>query len=61
MGAGERLVELLRLTVVGRDGRDIMVACISCDSSDAGRVHQDSGVYYCYGCGKCLTRLTLGG
>jgi len=58
-GAGRALAERLRLTVVGDEGHDLIVGCIACQSSDAGRVHVDSGIYHCFSCGKDLSAFDL--
>jgi hypothetical protein len=58
-GKGTQVAELLRLTIIGTEGHDLKVACVVCDSSDAGRVHQDTGIYHCYSCGKNLNAFDL--
>ena len=57
--AGARLADRLGLKIVGTEGHDLKCACVSCDSSDAGRVHQDTGVFYCFACQKSLNGFDL--
>jgi len=57
--AGLRLAERLGLKVIGTEGHDLKCACVSCQSSDAGRIHEDSGVYFCYSCQKALNAFDL--
>ena len=47
---GHRLADLLGITVIGVEGHDLRCPCVKCASSDAGRIHHESGVYYCYSC-----------
>ena len=47
---GELLIEQLGLSPLGREGHDVKLACIACDSSDAMRVHCETGVGYCHSC-----------
>ena len=49
---GLQLAERLGLKVLGREGHDLKCACIHCSSSDAMRVHQETGVAQCYSCGS---------
>jgi hypothetical protein len=49
--AGVLLAEKLGITIIGTEGHDLKTACVSCPSSDAGRVHSETGVYYCFSCG----------
>jgi hypothetical protein len=56
---GRMLAELLRLTIVGTEGHDLKVACVSCMSSDGGRVHKDDGRYFCFVCQKRLNAFDL--
>lgn len=56
---GHRLAAALGLPIIGTEGHDLRLACIACKSSDAGRVHQDEGVYHCYSCGKNLNAFDL--
>ena len=43
---GEQLAERLGLTIVGREGHDVKCGCIACDSSDAMRVHRETGIAF---------------
>ena len=47
---GARLAESLGLTIIGTEGHDLKVGCPFCPSSDAGRVDQVTGAYFCYSC-----------
>lgn len=47
---GRLLAERLGMRVVGTEGHDIKVSCPYCPSSDAGRVHAETGVFYCHSC-----------
>jgi len=47
---GLHLAERLGLKVLGRERHDLKCACIHCSSSDALRVHQETGVSQCYSC-----------
>ena len=58
-GSGRLLAERLALHVVGQEGHDLKVPCVSCTSSDAGRVHQDTGVFHCYSCHEGLSAFQL--
>ena len=49
-GLGVALAAKLGLSFPKRDGHDLAGACIACDSSDAFRLHVDSGVAFCYAC-----------
>ena len=51
-GAGRALAERLGLEIIGTEGHDLKCGCRFCGSSDAGRLHVDSGVYSCYSCRK---------
>lgn len=57
--AGRLLAERLRLKIIDTEGHDLKVPCVSCQSSDAGRVHTDTGVYFCYACQKALNAFDL--
>ncbi|MCC6123341.1 MAG: DUF3987 domain-containing protein [Pirellulales bacterium] len=57
--AGRRLVELLGIQVKGNEGHDLKMACVSCPSSDAGRLHSETGVFHCYSCGASLSAFAL--
>ncbi len=57
--AGRILAERLGLEVIGTEGHDLRTACVSCQSSDAGRIHSDTGVYFCYSCQKTLNAFDL--
>jgi hypothetical protein len=52
---GHRLAAALNLTVLGTEGHDLRLACVSCNSSDAARLHQDEATYFCYSCQKALS------
>ncbi|MFN0018638.1 MAG: toprim domain-containing protein [Pirellulaceae bacterium] len=47
---GINLANRLGLTLAKREGHDLAGACISCNSSDAFRLHMQSGVAHCYSC-----------
>lgn len=49
-GVGRELANRLGLRLPKREGHDLAGPCISCKSSDAFRLHQDSGVAHCYSC-----------
>lgn len=48
---GCRLNEMLGLNFTRREGHDFAGPCISCDSSDAFRMHMQTGVCHCFSCG----------
>ena len=48
---GMTLAKRLGLTLSKRQGHDLAGPCISCQSSDAFRVHIQTGVSQCYSCG----------
>ena len=48
---GVALAERLRLKLDRREGHDLAGPCIACKSSDAFRLHQQSGVAQCDSCG----------
>lgn len=48
---GVALAEHLGLQLPKREGHDLAGPCISCRSSDAFRLHQQTGVAQCYSCG----------
>ncbi len=52
--AGRMLAERLGRKIIGTEGHDLKCACVSCKSSDAGRIHADTGVFFCYSCQKAL-------
>lgn len=53
---GVELASRLGLQLPRREGHDLAGPCISCSSSDAFRLHQQSGVGHCYSCnGKWST------
>lgn len=56
---GALLAERLGIESLGRDGHNVKAACIACDSSDAFRVHQDTGVAWCHSCNGRWSRLEL--
>ncbi|MGA2034437.1 MAG: AAA family ATPase [Thermoguttaceae bacterium] len=58
-GAGRILAERLNMTILGSEGHDLKTPCVSCQSSDAARVHQDTGVFFCYACQKALSAWDL--
>jgi len=47
---GVELASRLGLQVPRREGHDLAGPCIACKSSDAFRLHQHTGVGYCYSC-----------
>ena len=47
---GTVLAARLGLKIIKREGHDLAGPCVHCESSDAFRVHQDTGVAYCYSC-----------
>lgn len=47
---GVALAAKLGLSFPKRDGHDLAGACIVCDSSDAFRLHSETGVAFCYAC-----------
>lgn len=49
-GVGTVLAAKLGLTLGKREGHDLAGACVACESSDAFRVHMESGVAHCYAC-----------
>lgn len=57
--AGRTLAERLGIQIIGTENHDLKCACVSCKSSDAGRIHRDSGAYYCYSCSKALSPFDL--
>lgn len=57
--AGRTLSERLGLKIIGTEGHDLKCACVSCKSSDGGRIHQDTGVFHCYVCHKALSAWDL--
>ncbi len=50
-GAGALLAPRLGLTILRREGHDLVGRCIACQSSDAFHLHQDDGVAHCFSCG----------
>jgi hypothetical protein len=48
---GLALADRLGLTFKKREGHDLAGPCIACKSSDAFRLHSQSGVAQCYSCG----------
>ena len=48
---GVILANRLGLKINKSEGHDLAGACISCKSSDAFRMHQQTGVAQCYSCG----------
>jgi putative DNA primase/helicase len=56
---GALLAERLGIESLGREGHNVKAACVSCDSSDAFRVHQDTGVAFCHSCNGRWSRLQL--
>ena len=57
--AGRLLAERLGLKVIGQEGHDLKCGCPLCSSSDAGRVHVDTGCFYCFACQKALNAFDL--
>ncbi len=47
---GVELATRLGLQLPRREGHDLAGACIACKSSDAFRIHQQTGVGHCYSC-----------
>jgi hypothetical protein len=47
---GVELASRLGLQLPRREGHDLAGACIACKSSDAFRLHQQTGVGHCYSC-----------
>ena len=47
---GVELASRLGLQLNRREGHDLAGPCIGCSSSDAFRLHQQTGVGYCYSC-----------
>ena len=45
------LAARLGLTILKREGHDLVGPCIACQSSDAFHLHQDEGVAHCFSCG----------
>ncbi len=50
-GIGVELASRLALRLNRREGHDLAGPCIACKSSDAFRLHQQTGVAQCYSCG----------
>ena len=48
---GVVLASRLNLKIAKQEGHDLAGPCIACQSSDAFRVHQQTGVAQCYSCG----------
>ncbi|MSO37797.1 MAG: hypothetical protein EXQ69_06035, partial [Acidimicrobiia bacterium] len=48
---GTELASRLGLQTDRREGHDLVGPCVACQSSDAFRIHQQSGVAQCYSCG----------
>src|SRR5437773_12490742 len=47
---GVELASRLGLQLNRREGHDLAGPCIACNSSDAFRLHQQTGVGHCYSC-----------
>lgn len=48
---GSRLASLLGLTIIGSERHDLTGPCVlGCQSSDAFRLHENSGISQCYSC-----------
>jgi len=58
-GAGRTLADRLGVEIVGAEGHDLKCGCPLCESSDAGRIHSDTGVYFCFACQKALNAFDL--
>ena len=41
---GTMLAERLEIKLIGTEGHDLKCACVCCESSDAGRIHSETGV-----------------
>ena len=54
-GGGRKFADRLALPVVGAEGHDLKCGCEFCGSSDAARVHKDTGFFHCYACQKNLS------
>jgi len=48
---GVELAKRLGMTINKTEGHDLVGPCIECKSSDAFRLHQQSGIAQCYSCG----------
>ena len=48
---GIELASRLGLQLNRREGHDLAGHCIACKSSDAFRLHEQTGVAQCYSCG----------
>lgn len=59
MDCGRKLAEILQLPTIGSEGHDVKGPCVECDSSDAFRVHEETGVAYCHSCGGRWSPLQL--
>lgn len=58
-GIGTTLAAKLGLTLPKREGHDLAGACVLCKSSDAFRVHADTGVAQCYSCQRAWSPFDL--
>ena len=58
-GAGRALAERLGLSIMGTEGHDLKCGCRFCGSSDAGRLHADTGCYFCFSCQRALSPFDL--
>jgi len=56
---GRALAERLNLSIVGAEGHDLKVSCPFCGSSDAARVHSETGIFFCFACQKGLNAFDL--
>ena len=54
-GGGRKVADRLKLSIVGTEGHDLKSGCEFCGSSDAARVHKDTGAYFCFSCQKSLS------
>lgn len=49
---GINLADRLGLSEYKREGHDLAGPCVACNSSDAFRLHQQTGVAHCFSCGN---------
>jgi hypothetical protein len=57
--AGRELAGRLGVEIIGDEGHDLKCACVACPSSDAFRIHRETGLAHCYSCHVGLSRLQL--
>ncbi len=56
---GRRLAEQLGLRTDKTEGHDLVGPCVACKSSDAFRLHIETGVAHCFSCGGSWSPFTL--